>query len=283
MTNAALRRRILLGEDSRLEPKSVLLSGGRVEAPHRDGFADELAAMANSQGGTAVLGVEDETRAIQGLPLDDLDTVERWVSEICNDSVKPALNADIRKVEIKNTDGRLVPVLRIDIRRSLFVHRSPGGYFHRIGSSRREMMPDVLARLFQERSQSRIVRFDEFAVPDTAPPDLDYALARRFLSGRAVDEPAIPAPGAHPETPEDMLRKLRIVIDDADGNARLTLAGVLLCTKEPQRGGFPTRTYRPSATPANGPTPITRPTRVTSEDRSTRRWRRRCTSCGGTC
>ena len=235
MTNAALRRRILLGEDSRLELKSVLLSGGRVEAPHRDGFADELAAMANSQGGTAVLGVEDETRAIRGLPLDGLDTVERWVSEICNDSVKPALNADIRKVEIENTDGRLVPVLRIDIQRSLFVHRSPGGYFHRIGSSRREMMPDVLARLFQERSQSRIVRFDEFAVPDTAPPDLDYALARRFLSGRAVDEPAIPAPGAHPETPEDMLRKLRIVIDDADGNARLTLAGVLLCTKEPQR------------------------------------------------
>lgn len=76
MTNAELRRRIRLGEDSRLELKSVLLSGGRVEAPHRDGFADELAAMANSQGGTAVLGVEDETRAIRGLPLDGLDAVE---------------------------------------------------------------------------------------------------------------------------------------------------------------------------------------------------------------
>ena len=130
MTNAALRRRIRLGEDSRLELKSVLLSDGRVEAPHRDGFADALAAMANSQGGTAVLGVEDETRAIQGLPPDGLDAVERWVSEICNDSVKPALTADIRKVELENTDGRLAPVLRIDVQRNLFVHKSPGGYFH---------------------------------------------------------------------------------------------------------------------------------------------------------
>ena len=32
-----------------------------------------------------------------------------------------------------------------------------------------------------------------------------------------------------------MLRKLRIVADDADGKARLTLAGALLCTREPQR------------------------------------------------
>ena len=227
--------------------------------------------------------MEDETRATRGLPLDGLDTVERWVSEICNDSVRPALNADIRKVEIENTDGRLVPVLRIDVRRSLFVHRSPGGYFHRVGSSRREMMPDVLARLFQERSQSRIVRFDEFAVPDTAPPDLDYALARRFLSGWAIDEPEIPAPGAHPETPEDMLRKLRIVTDDADGNARLTLAGVLLCTKEPQRwlphAHIQAVCYAGERTDADYQTDA----RDTSEGRSTRRRRRRCISCGGTC
>ena len=31
------------------------------------------------------------------------------------------------------------------------------------------------------------------------------------------------------------MRKLRIVADDADGDARLTLTGVLLCTPEPQR------------------------------------------------
>ena len=118
----------------------------------------------------------------------------------------------------------LVPVIRVDIPRSLSVHRSPGGYFRRVGSSKREMPPEILARLFQERSQSRMIRFDESVVPRTAPDDLDYALTRRFLRGDTGEE-GVSATAA---------RKLRLVVDD-DGVARLTLAGVLLCTREPQR------------------------------------------------
>ena len=230
-TNAELARRIRLGEDSSLELKDVRLSGDRVAAPGRDDFADELAAMANGRGGTAVLGVDDGTRRVHGIPLEGLDTVERWVREICNDSVKPPLDADILKVELEDAGGRLAPVLRVDVARSLFVHRSPGGYFRRLGSSRREMAPDALARLFQERSHSRLVRFDESVVPAATPDDLDYALTQRFLRGDVVDEPA----GASLEASDDRLRKLRIVADDADGNARLTLAGALLCAEEPQR------------------------------------------------
>ncbi len=230
MVDAELGRRIRLGEDSRLELKAISLSAGRVRAPHRAGLADELAAMANSRGGTVVLGVNDSPREIQGIALDALDVVEGWVRDICNDSVKPALQADIRKVEVEAADGAPVAVLRIDIERSLFVHRSPGGYFYRIGSSRRDLPPDVLAQLFQERSQSRLIRFDESVVPATAPDDLDYALTQRFLAGDDLHE-AAPAP----EETGNMLRKLRIVADDADGKARLTLAGALLCTREPQR------------------------------------------------
>ena len=235
MTDEALLRRIRLGEDSALEFKSVLVSGGSVKGPKRSDFADELAALANSRGGTVVLGVDDKTRRIQGIPLDGMDTLERWVRDICNDSVKPALDADILKMELESTEGRLVPVLRIDVPRSLFVHKSPGGYFRRVGSSRREMAPEVLARLFQERSQSRIIRFDESVVPGTTPSDLHYSLTRRFLHGDVADEPSTSSPEDSPEASEDTLRKLRIVADDADGDARLTLTGVLLCTPEPQR------------------------------------------------
>ena len=235
MTDEALLRRIRLGEDSALEFKSVLVSGGNVKGPKRSDFADELAALANSRGGTVVLGVDDKTRRIQGIPLDGMDTLERWVRDICNDSVKPALDADILKMELESTEGRLVPVLRIDVPRSLFVHKSPGGYFRRVGSSRREMAPEVLARLFQERSQSRIIRFDESVVPGTAPSDLHYSLTRRFLHGDVADDPSTSSPEDSPEASEDTLRKLRIVTDDADGDARLTLTGVLLCTLEPQR------------------------------------------------
>ena len=229
MANPNLTRRVRLGEDSMLELKTVRLAGDRVTAPDRRDFADELAALANGRGGTVVLGVHDRTRRVHGISLDDIDAVETWVREICNDSVKPALDADILKAELENEEGRLVPVLRVDVSRSLFVHKSPGGYFRRIGSSKREMAPDALARLFQERSQTRVVHFDESVVPATTISDLHYSLTRRFLDGD-VDDSSSDSSAAS----ENTLRKLRIVADDADGNARLTLAGVLLCTPNPQ-------------------------------------------------
>ena len=225
MTNAELARRIRLGEDSTLELKRVVLPGRRISDPKRNDMADELAAFANAKGGTVILGADDETHEILGIPIGDLDLVEGWVREICNDSVKPPLDADIHKVELPRTDGQLRPVIRIDIARSLFVHKSPGGYFRRIGSSKREMAPELLARLFQERSQSRVIRFDESVVPRTGTGDLDYALTLRFLREEPNEEGVT----------EVAARKLRLVADDFDGAARITLAGVLLCTREPQR------------------------------------------------
>jgi ATP-dependent DNA helicase RecG len=216
-----LARRIRLGEDSELELKRVLLAGARVAAPGRNDFADELAAFANGRGGTLLLGVEDKTREILGIPLEHIDVVEGWVREICNDAVKPSIDAVIRKLELPDSAGQLVPVIRVDVARSLFVHKSPGGYFRRLGSSKREMAPEVLARLFQERSQSRVIRFDESPVPSTFPAELDLELARRFMRDET-------------ESIDISLRKLRIVADDDDGIPRITVTGVLLCTQEPQ-------------------------------------------------
>ena len=224
MTDAELMRRIRLGEDSGLELKAVKLAGDRVAGPDRDKFADELAAFANSKGGVAVLGVDDRIRNVVGIPLGGLDAVETWVRDICNDSVAPPLDADIYRRELNNRDGRPAPIIRVDVPRSLFVHRSPGGYFRRLGSTKREMSPEALERLFRDRSQSRAIRFDETAVPRTAPGDLDYALTRRFLRDDAGEA----------GVSETAARKLRLVADD-DGEARLTLAGVLLCTRDPRR------------------------------------------------
>ena len=225
MTPADLNRRIRLGEDSTLELKRVALAGGRITGPSRNDVADELAAFANGRGGVLVLGVDDRTRDVEGIPLETLDTVEAWIREICNDVLKPPLDAAIRKIELPNAAGDLVPVVCVDVERSLFVHKSPGGYFRRLGSPKREMPPELLARLFQERSQSRMIRFDESVVPRTALGDLDYALTHRFLRADSSEE----------GVSEMAARKLRLVADDDDGAARLTLAGVLLCTREPQQ------------------------------------------------
>lgn len=220
MDDERLARRIRLGEDSTLELKRVLLAGSKVRDPERNDFADELAAMANRKGGTFVLGVADKSREVLGIPLERIDVVEGWVREICNDSIKPPLDADINKIELPDSEGRLLPVIQVVVPRSLFVHESPGGYYGRIGSSKRKLAPEVLARLFQERSQSRVIRFDETPVPGSSPDDIDSELARRFLRPDA-------------NVTLTALRKLGVVANDEDGVPRITVSGALLCTRDP--------------------------------------------------
>ncbi len=216
----ALARRIRLGEDSTLELKRILIAGNEVAGPKRNDLADEMAAMANSRGGTLVLGVADKTREVVGIPLKRLDIVEAWVRQMCNDSVKPPLDAEINKLELSDSDGELRSVIEVVVPRSLFVHESPGGYFRRIGSSKRRLPAEVLARLLQERSQSRIIRFDETPIPGSTPEDLSGRLVRRFLSPDAEVTPTA-------------LRKLRLVAYDEDDVARITVSGALLCSSSP--------------------------------------------------
>ncbi len=214
---------IRLGEDSFLELKEVRFSGRRVSSPSRDALADELAAFANRSGGTCVLGVDDSTREIMGIPEEYLDAVESLVREICNDSINPPLVVDIRRLLLPATSGEELPVLRIDVPQSLFVHRSPSGYFYRIGSSKREMTPDYLARLFQQRSQVRLIRFDEQIVPRVALDDLDPELVDRFRT---------------PQTSDDrptLLRKLGMARENADGELQPSVAGVLVGAAHPER------------------------------------------------
>ena len=219
-TDADLEGRIRLGEDSSLKLQALDVVDGRLHGPSRRDFADDLAAMANARGGAIVLGVDTKAGRVEGFRAQDLDLVATWTRGICNDLIKPPVDADILKPELTGADGDPVVVVRVEVQRGLVVHESPGGYFRRIGSSKRRMPPDVLARHFQERAYSRLIRFDETPVPGTSPADLQYALAGRFVR----EEPDL-----------DTLHKLRVVADDADGKTCLTVAGALMCTPDPGR------------------------------------------------
>jgi predicted HTH transcriptional regulator len=215
--------KIRLGEDSLLELKEVRFAGKRVNGPHPNSLADELAAFANSRGGVCVLGVEDGTRDLIGIPIDQLDLVETFVRDLCVALIDPPLNPSIERMFLPSGTGVEVAVIKIDVTRSLFVHRGPGGYLHRVGSSKREMSPEYLARLFQQRSQARIIRFDEQVVPLASLDDLSEPLWQRFGTPRSRDER------------EDLLAKLGMVRADDDGTIRPTLAGVLMATEDPRR------------------------------------------------
>lgn len=214
--------KIRLGEDSFLELKEVRFAGKRVSGPHRDSLADELAAFANSRGGVCILGVEDASRDIVGIPIERLDAVEDFVREVCTQLAVPSLAPSIERLLLPTTTGQELAVIKVDVPRSLFVHKSPGGYLHRIGSAKREMSPDYLARLFQQRSQARIIRFDEQPVPGATLDDLAPDLWRRFQTGRSHD------------LRDDLLVKLGMARHDEDGALRPTVAGVLMATDDPR-------------------------------------------------
>lgn len=220
-TTDELLKQIRLGEDSSLELKDLRYKGNQVNAPHCNSMADELAAMANTANGVFVLGVDDKSRTIVGIPEDKLDVVETWIRSICNDLITPQLFCRIRKIPVVTDDGVERVIVRVDVPKSLYVHRSPGGYNHRIGSSKRQMTPDVLARLFQQRSQVRIIRFDEQSVT-TAPRDcLDKTLWEKFKSPLS------------PGSDDEFLLKLKLLTKDDDGKICPSVSGVLMACRQP--------------------------------------------------
>lgn len=211
-----LLRRLELGEDSRVEFKEATFSGDRVVTPPRERIADELAAFANTFGGALIFSVTDAGEP-RRLDRRQMGALERFVSEICSDSIQPPLPFVTEKVPLPDGLSTLV----VEIERSALVHRSPGRYLSRRGSSAREMSPEALDLLFQRRGRSGMAGPDERIVNGTGRNTLDSALVDRFLSSRA------------PQPADAELVKLGLLREDDAGILRTTVAGVLLCTEQP--------------------------------------------------
>ena len=102
------------------------------------------------------------------------------------------------------------------------IHQSPGGYFQRMGSSKRKIKPEVLARLFQQRSQSGIIRFDEQAVPLAEQNLLKKNLWNKFKTPLS------------PKNNNEFLLKLKLLTQDEDNNIVPTVSGILMASKSPE-------------------------------------------------
>jgi predicted HTH transcriptional regulator len=222
-TPAELLAKIRLGEDSQLELKAVTVTSKGLLNPHPDSLAQEIAAFANStHGGVMVLGVDDRTKEITGLNPVECATVEQALRGILNDRIDPPVVAMVRFQNLSDPAGNERTVVRVDVPRSLFVHRAPGGYFQRIGSAKREMSAEWLQRIMQHRSQSRLVLFDETPVMRTDIGTLDKDLAGRFIEGSE-------------ENPESLYQKMGILTTDLEGKTVCSVAGVLIATRRPDQ------------------------------------------------
>ena len=79
------------------------------------------------------------------------------------------------------------------------------------------------ARLFQQRSQTRLIRFDEQAVTNAHIGDLSEELWARFRTPRSDHEP------------ETFLTKLGMAVRSDDGAVRPSVAGVLIGSDAPEQ------------------------------------------------
>ena len=216
-TSEQLLKQIELGEDSRVEFKEARFTGSHVGAPRRESIADELAALGNTVGGTLIFSVSD-AGAVRPMHRAQMDALEAFVGEICSDSIHPPLAFITQRLSLPDGLSALV----VEVERSPLVHKSPGGYLCRQGSAKRELSPEALRRLFQQRGRSGLLGPDEAIVAGTGRNTFDIALVDRFLSSRTTD------PG------DVQVEKLGLVRDDENGVSRATVAGVLLCTGHPE-------------------------------------------------
>ena len=211
-----LLSRLQTGEDGEWEFKEVRFRTTRLEAPKRNDIADEIAAYANSQGGVVVFGVSDRGD-VQGMTREQMDALDRVVVEVCTQSIEPPLAVQLHR---RKLEGKHVMVVAVPKGHSQ--HDSPGGSYHRVGSSKIKMTGDQRLRLAQERAMSRFTWLDKAAVPNTGFQSLDEALWKRLVSTHGMGDPEV------------ALEKMGLLARDERGTPRASVAGLLLCAQAPE-------------------------------------------------
>ena len=185
MTKTELIELIRNGENSGVEFKRDTIDNRAL--------AKELVAFANLQGGSVLLGVEDDgtivglTRADPKEPADEgeegalrtYQRLEEWVMQACRDKVRPELIPYfeiIREVE----PGRDVAIVQVE--RGWDTHHvwhdQHRTYYIRIGSLSREASPEELERLFQKRGAFRL---EIRPVSGSSIKDLDLRRLRDYF------------------------------------------------------------------------------------------------------
>ena len=138
-------------------------------------LAKELVAFSNLEGGTVLLGVEDDG-SVSGLARPD---IEEWVMNVCRDKIRPAIVPFfevIRTVE----GGKDVAIVRVTRGYDVHALRSNNAnrYLIRVGTQSREASQEELARLFQQRGA---IRAELRPVSGTRLDDLDGRRLRNYF------------------------------------------------------------------------------------------------------
>ncbi len=217
-----IKQKIRVGEDSQTEFKEVVLGKRGVISPDTESIAGEMIAFANAEGGTILLGVNDEGEAV-GLHHDRLRDIEDWIINIATNNCNPPIRPHLQRQLLRDNNDKEVVIIVVEIRRGLFVHATKSGrHYERVGSSKQIVTGQLLARLFQDRGRNFV--FDEQPIHDASIDDLDQDKLREYF-------------GASPKsiTWNALLLNTDIIDSSRNNLFHPTVAGLLAFGKEPQK------------------------------------------------
>ena len=176
-----------------------------------DRALEDLAAFANTDGGTLLLGIRDDGEIV-GARADDRE-LQRIANLI---AAHLGITPSIRVLEIQ---GFPVVEIRVDPAPGLVPYS--GRYLRRVGTTNRDFSPDELARHILTRSG----RSWDSLPSEWTLEEVDLEALRRFARLARARLPYF-----DPSHPEQSLRNLNLLEGE-----RLKNAGVLLFGKQPQR------------------------------------------------
>ncbi|HOP08517.1 MAG TPA: putative DNA binding domain-containing protein [candidate division Zixibacteria bacterium] len=202
---------IALGEDSTSQFKA--------DVKNAESLASEMAAFANTNGGTIFIGVSDDG-STPGLSGYDVARINQLISNAASHLVRSPLAVQTENVALEN--GRIVIVLTVPKGIDKPYFDKNGVIWLKAGADKRRVnSKEELRRLFQLTNQ-----FHGDELPTKARIDkLDKLRFRDFLRDVYKQE--------YPDSPEDLtklLQNMNLATDDGC----LNLAGVLLFAEKPE-------------------------------------------------
>ncbi len=214
MDGQAIAKRLLLGEDSQTEFKSVARTDYRLDA---DEIAKQLAALANSGGGELFVGVEDDGTPTGVGSVQQADVLMRQIVSASQQNLHPPLWCAIAKHRL---DEQIIVVVTVPGFHPQRPFRARNIYYVRDASTSRQATREELERILQSES----FHFDEQAVSGATKEDLDQGAIDNFLS--SAYSAAL-----------DMDTRLRylIALHCLTAGEVPTVSGVLMFGKDPQR------------------------------------------------
>jgi ATP-dependent DNA helicase RecG len=204
-----LMRLVRGGEDTYLELKVKLSNSERI--------TQEIVALANTDGGVIVFGVNDQMR-VEGI--EDGENVQDELVRICREEIVPSIIPFIDRIAFDN--GRRIVALDVNGKRRPYRTRD-GRFFVRVGSDKREASPEELASLLDE---TRPISYESLPALGASVADIDEAHLWTFMRG--FEGGAFDESGAKGYPTGEILERYLLLATNSRGDLAPTVAGLLL-------------------------------------------------------